>query len=58
MSNFTRNVPITCPACGNNPVMGRESSEKQRNGDVLHECRWVCDRCGSLARVDSETIKK
>jgi RNase P subunit RPR2 len=46
------NRPIGCTNCGAQ-VNGRESSVRTREG-ILHECRWVCPRCGVLVRVDEE----
>ena len=46
------NRPLPCNSCGA-VAHGRESSMKTREG-MLHECRWVCPRCGSLVRVHEE----
>ena len=46
------NRAIGCQQCGG-MAHGRESSMKVREG-ILHECRWVCPRCGSLVRVHEE----
>ena len=46
------NRPLPCRACGSQ-VNGRESS-MQTNKGILHECRWICPRCGCLVRVHEE----
>ena len=46
------NRPVGCPYCGS-MVCGRESSMNTRKG-ILHECRWVCPKCGALARQEEE----
>lgn len=46
------NRPMPCSSCGA-VAQGRESSMNTPQG-VLHECRWICPRCGTLVRVHEE----
>lgn len=57
MSQFIQNTPVKCSACGAYPVNGVESTEIQF-GKLIHECRWMCNRCGRLVRRDEEEIKQ
>lgn len=52
MPEFIENRPMPCSICGNY-VQGTESSYTVKSG-VMHECRWICGRCGNLVRVDEK----
>lgn len=56
MSEYIENRPVSCSSCGHYPIFGRESSAPTHNG-ILIECRWICDRCGVLVRVDEKVIE-
>lgn len=58
MGKFEQNVQIACIYCGKQNILGRETSFKDRWGNTITECRWVCDRCGMLVRCDENKILK
>ena len=56
---YIENRPINCRTCGFGPVHGKESiTGKDRAGNTLVECRWICQRCTALVRLDEKTIPK
>lgn len=55
MFNQLTNVPVGCQICGAT-AYGRESSSRTSDG-VLHECVWICSRCGGVAKRHSELIR-
>lgn len=58
MGNYISNQPISCPGCGCGHVPGREESYTDRNGNIVHECSWVCPQCGVLLRRDENVEEK
>ena len=44
------NRPIGCTFCGGQ-VQGRVTEKKEKSGQVIKECRWVCSRCGNLVKA-------
>jgi len=57
MAEFIENRPVSCNVCGNYPIYGQENKYKA-NRVIVHECRWVCHRCGNLVRVDENRINE
>ena len=55
MGHFIENRPVSCNMCGNYPVHGSEDTYRQQKV-TIHECRWVCSRCGNLVRVDESRV--
>lgn len=55
MGQFIENKPVSCNVCGNYPIHGREETYRA-NRVTIHECRWACDRCGNLIRVDENRV--
>jgi hypothetical protein len=56
MAQFVENRPVNCRACNFGPIHGKESQYKDRRGNTIVECRWVCHRCGCNTRVDEKVI--
>lgn len=54
MGSYVQNKQICCPCCGHFPVMGREYVIPESNGKTVTECKWVCTRCGRVARRDQK----
>lgn len=54
MGELIENRPVTCNVCGAYPIYGREDTYRA-NRVIVHECRWVCGRCGNLVRLDEKT---
>lgn len=55
---YINNNPINCIYCGMNNIKGREESYKDRRGNTVLECKWICPRCLKLVRCDEKVIKK
>jgi len=57
MGVFVENRSISCIYCGYSPVQGRESEyPDSRNNVIIHECKWICSRCGRLVRSDEVRV--
>lgn len=55
---FITNVPISCSRC-NSIAYGRESPIRDAQGNLVMECVWRCDKCGSyLKRGITKEIEK
>ena len=50
------NTPVGCQICGA-PAYGRESFSNTHEG-VIHECIWICSRCGGVAKRHTELERK
>lgn len=56
MALLVNNAHIRCTTCGYGPFAGRESEQRNRDGSLYVECRWICPRCTSMVRLDEKTI--
>ena len=56
MGQYISNGPCSCPYCGFRINEGRERTSPARNGGLLVECVWVCERCQMVARRDEKTL--
>ena len=58
MGMLIENRPVSCNYCDNTNVQGRESTSTDRFGRIIHECRWVCTKCGMVTRCDEHIEEK
>jgi hypothetical protein len=57
MGEYIENKPMGCNVCGNYPIFGQENSTEVGD-NVIIECRWICDRCSNVVRVDEKAVPK
>lgn len=48
---IVENKPIGCTFCGAS-IQGKITAiPNKKTKEIIKECRWVCGRCGNLAKV-------
>jgi len=60
MGKLIENRPIQCiyHGCGYGPIFGKESEQKDHQGNIILECKWVCPKCFRTIRSDEKIIPK
>ena len=57
MSSFISNQQMPCSQC-RATINGKEAEYNDFDGNLVHECQWVCGVCGYYARRDEVVTPK